>query len=189
MTLIPQLDALRARFVDARRIAERMIGDLDDETFNTRPEPDRWSVGENFEHLVVVGDRLGPAIDEAIERGHREGKFSKGPFRYGWLERRFTRSVSGTAKARRRRVQAPGLYRPRAGRPVAAVQREFDALQVNMIERVEASNGIDLAQVKFRSPAFRLLRMSLGMWLEMTAGHQERHFRQAEEVLATIRGA
>jgi hypothetical protein len=66
------------------------------------------------------------------------------------------------------------------------VRREFDALQVNMVERVEASNGIDLAKVKFRSPALHVVRMSLGMWLEMVAGHQERHFRQAEEALATV---
>lgn len=186
--LIPELDAIRARFIDARDVATRLIGDLDDDTFNTRPGADRWSVGEIFEHLVVLGERMGPEIDAAIERAHREGKLSKGPFRYGWFERWFTRASSGDPKARRRRVKTPALYRPRPGRAVEAVRREFDALQVNMIERVEAANGIDLAKVKIASPAFRLLRMSLGKWLEMLAGHQERHFRQAEEALAVIRG-
>jgi hypothetical protein len=184
--LIPELDALRERILLAREVASRLVDGLSDEQFNWRPAPDRWSICEILGHLIAVGDRLGDAIDDALERAHRAGHLSRGPFRYGWFEKWFTRTA--TDVARRRKVKTSKLYEPRPGRPASEVLSEFRALQASMVERMEAANGIDLARVKVRSPALRAVRMSLGMWLEMVAGHQERHFRQAEKVLDHLRG-
>lgn len=184
--LIPELDALRERVFRARDEASRIVGQLDDETFNRSPAPGRWSACENFDHLITVGDRLGEAIDEALERAHRNGQLSRGPFRYGWIESWFTRNA--TDPTRSRKVKTFKLYEPRTGRPAAEVLSEFLALQTNLVERIEAASGIDLARVKVRSPALRLVRMSLGKWLELVVGHQERHLRQAEEALAAQAG-
>jgi hypothetical protein len=186
--LIPELDALRRRFILARDVASSLVEDLSDEQFNQRPGESQWSVCECFDHLVKTGDLLGHAIDEAIERAHRSGRYSKGPFRYGWFESWFTRNASASPRARRRKVKTFKLYTPRAQRPAAELLSEFRALQTNLVERVEAANGIDLARVKVRSPALRPLRMSLGQWLEMLAGHQERHFEQAREARALVLG-
>lgn len=178
--LIPELEGIRARFLKARETARRLATGLSDEQFNRRPGQERWSVAECLDHLLQVGDRVGVSIDEAIERGHRRGMHSRGPFRYGWFERWFSRVSSGTARRRPGRVKTPAIYEPQRGRAVDAVLKEFDALQVNLIERVEAADGLDLAKIRFRSPATPLVRMSLGKWLEMLADHQEHHFRQAE---------
>ncbi len=50
------------------------------------------------------------------------------------------------------------------------------------------AEGIDLARVKVRSPVLWLLRLSLGQWFALIAGHQKRHLWQAGQVKREVVG-
>jgi hypothetical protein len=169
--------------------ARAIAGGLSDEQCNERPAAGRWSIAECVDHLNVVGDKAIRAIDPAIERAHREGRYASGPFRYGRLGARFVRSASGEPRARRRRYRTFSVYAPRRVLAIERVLADFKTLQDNLAERVEAAGGLDLARIKVTSPATRWVRLSLGLWLEMLAGHQERHLAQARDVREQIFGA
>jgi hypothetical protein len=177
--LIPELEDIRSRLIASRATADSVAEGLSDDAFNRRPSPGEWSVCECLDHLNVVGGRLCEAIDEGLERAHRKGLFARGRNRYGFLERWFAREASVVSPAKHKRVSTFRVYEPRGGQSPANVLADYHTLQVNLVERVEAASGIDLARLKIRSPATRWVRLSLGQWLQLLAGHQERHLEQA----------
>jgi len=181
-----ELASIRARLIASVAAAEEVCDGLDDEDLNRRPEPGSWSVCECLDHLVVVGEKLGGPIDDAIARGHREGMFGRGPFRYGLLERWFARASSEVDPPKHKRVRTMTIYEPRSRHSSASLLGAYGALQRNMVERVEAANGLDLARIKVTSPATRWVRLSLGQWFALIAGHQERHLAQARRARARV---
>ena len=84
----------------------------------------------------------------------------------------------------RNRLRAPRLYQPRSGAnpTIGEAVQEFAALQDGIIAIVQAAVGLDLARIKIASPITRLLRLSLGQWLNGLSGHQPRHISQAARV-------
>jgi hypothetical protein len=187
--LIPRLESIRARVMASRESAAAVCDGLSDDAFNRRPAPDEWSVRECLDHLVVVGEKLCEAIDVAIERAHREGRLSRGGYRIGRIEGWFVARASETDPSPRSRLRTFRLYEPSGAESVTNVLRAYTALQNNLVERIEAANGLDLGGIKITSPATRWVRMSLGAWLEMIAGHQERHLAQARRARARIEKA
>jgi len=65
----PELDAIRRRSFATRANVVELVGQVTDELFNERPEPDRWSMCECIDHLVVTGEKIVSQIDIAIEKG------------------------------------------------------------------------------------------------------------------------
>jgi hypothetical protein len=174
-----ELSALRARVIRARSEVEILVDGIDDEQFSCRPGTNRWSMHECIDHLIVSGEKIGDRIDGAIEKAHRDGAYATGPFRYSRLGNWFVNLSTGGDQPPTRKLKHPGMYRPSASGAVINGVRAFQALQDNFVERVEACNRLNLARIKIVSPASRLLRLSLGQWLALIAGHQERHLGQA----------
>lgn len=186
--IIPELDEIRSRILDARSECAELVDGITDEQFNAAPGENRWSMCQCIDHLVVSGEKLLERIDAAIEKAHRDGCYGRGPFRYGrggeWITTVF--SLDGLRAGRK--FPAPRAYRPRTGRAVENALSDFQVLQDNLVERIEASSGLDLARVKITSPASRLLRLSLGQWFRVIAGHQERHLEQLRKTREAITG-
>jgi hypothetical protein len=159
-----------------------VVADLTDEQFNWNAEPGRWSMAQCLDHLCVTGAQILPRMDQGIERARARQWFSSGPFRYGRLGNWFVRANSATERPPRRRFKAPQLYAPSAEPPLSEVVPVFLQLQEELISRLHDANGLDLARVKVSSPVSRLVRLSLGQWFTLVAGHQERHLWQAEQV-------
>jgi hypothetical protein len=181
--LVPDLGLVRDEFRSIAEAAGEVGGGLTPEMFNWRPAPDRWSVGQCLDHLNVTGFLPVPRLDAAIAEAKRRGRLSGGPFRYGWLDRWFVRSVGPSAP---RKVRTMRVYAPASEVDPNVVLPRFLDLQNEMIRCVEAANGVDLAAVKVASPAASMLRLSLGTWFAATAAHERRHLAQARHVRESI---
>ncbi len=83
---------------------------------------------------------------------------------------------------------APASQPDGAGSPVGArpspddLLLDFLLLQDHLQGLMEKADGVDLARIKITSAASRWLRLRLGQWFALLAGHQERHLAQAERV-------
>jgi len=186
--LIPELEAIRSRAFAVQVNVEGLAARVTDELFNQRPEPQRWSMFECIDHLVVSGEQIVDVLDVAIEAGHRAGRYNRGPFRYNPLGNWFVKSNSADTFPPKRKFKAPARYRPHRKGDMGAATAAFATFQDNFVERIEAASGLDLARIKARSPVSRLLRLSLGQWLQLVVGHEERHVKQAEMVAAGLAG-
>ena len=187
--LIEELEGYRLQFEESRAEFPKLVAGLDDEQFNWRPQEDRWSMAECIDHLVVVGTMMMRRIDDALEKAEARGMKGDAPFKYGPLGNWFVRSVSGGDAGRKRKFKAPAIYTPSSNHSISRLDAAFNKLQDTYVSRIERSNGLDLARVKLPSAVTRLIRLSLGQWFALLAGHQERHIMQAKEVREKIPAA
>jgi DinB family protein len=166
------------QFDNIQEDVSELCTSLNDAQFNWRPRPDRWSISECLSHLNVVDALDVPLIEDAIERGRAAGLTGTGPFRYGFLSRRFVRMSEAPGKIK---MKAPKVYRPASGEPKEKVVAEFLSIHQRLLALVAKSNGLDLARIKVPSP-FRWVKFSLGQRFALLAAHDRRHLRQAWEV-------
>lgn len=177
-----ELEGYRKQFEGAPEEFQKLIEGLSDEQFNWRPGEDRWSMAECIDHLVMIGTIMNRNIDEALEKAEARGLRSDGPFKYGALGNWFVRAVSGSEAARKKKFKAPKTYTPTSNHSISRLDSAFRKLQTEYVERLKRADGVDLVRVKIPSPITRLIRLSLGQWFALLAGHQERHLQQAKDV-------
>jgi len=184
-----ELESSREAYRRAAAEASSLLAGVGDDRFNARPAENKWSAAECLSHLVVSGEALLPLLDEAIRRGREREILGHGPFRYGRLGEWFVRQVGGDGSSPSMRFPAPGLYAPpRRQHAVGPTLREFHDLQEALADRLQLSSGLDLARVRVRSPVTPLVRLGLGQWYRLVAGHQRRHLGQARRALDAVGG-
>jgi hypothetical protein len=177
-----ELEGYQEQLLSICQDAPGIGGRLTDEQFNQRPSPERWSIGECFEHLNLTARAFVPAFDEAIDAARKRGLTSPGPFAYPLLERLFITSLDAPPRLRMR--ARPGFIPPRtaAPRPAADVLREFNEWQDAVGARLRAADGLDLRRARMRSPVASFLRYSLGCGFAAFLAHERRHLWQARHV-------
>ncbi|MFB6273369.1 MAG: DinB family protein [Salinibacter sp.] len=182
----PQLDAYQSGFIDLKDEATALVDDVPPDALQTRPDSDRWSVAQCFDHLNTAGWLLLRSMEESIQHGQDEGPYGDPPFEYGFVSRWFVRTMKPSSGWT---FTAPSVFEPDSPSmlyPNEAVD-EFLELQDQFADRVGAAVGLDLRRLRIPSPAVPLLRISLGAWFEATLAHEQRHLNQARRVLSTVR--
>jgi hypothetical protein len=159
--------------------ADELVSPLTEAQFQWRPTRNKWSISECLAHLNVVNRTDQPMIVEAIERAKTDGILGNGPFRYGYLSRKFVRLTEPPVKIR---MPAPKTYLPPIGEPKDKVLAEFLSIHARLIEIVRSANGIDLARVKVPTPISPRVRFSLGQCFALVTAHDRRHLWQAWRV-------
>jgi hypothetical protein len=176
--LIEELKDYYEQFENIKEDALELSAPLNDDQFNWRPSLKQWSISECLAHLNVVDGLDVPAIRDAIEKGRASGLTGKGPFRYGFLSRRFVRLSEPPVKFK---FKAPKVYRPPSNEPKDKVVAEFIAIHDQLLELIVKSSGLDLARIKVGSPV-PYVKFSLGQRFALLTAHGRRHLRQAWEV-------
>jgi len=184
----PELGERLSEYQSAKHEIVELVAGLDDDQFNSRPDPKRWSMAECVDHLVITGRRMMPRMDTAIIRARGQGWTSEGPFRYGFFEKWFAGAMSECPP--RRKLRAPKIYAPPQLKDlkIPTAVEDFATLQDKLIQTVHHADGLDLSRIKVTSPVTRLVRLSLGQWLAGLAGHQRRHLWQAQQVKKAVLG-
>lgn len=192
--------ALRERWEEFRRAGEQardIAGPLGREQLWWRPPPThgpgylfritRWSVGECLDHLCRAARAYFEVIDEAVEKGRAAGLTGGEPSGSSLYSRIL---VDGVEPPARLRIPAPSSIRPqRPDDPEADdpapqdVVGAFVALRSEIVDRLEAADGLDLEKVRIRSPFVKLVSVNLDTAFRVMSGHERRHLRQAREVL------
>ena len=174
--LIPELAERVAAFEAAKKDMEGLIADLDDEQFNWRPEGEGWSIAECFDHLCMLGPLIVPLLDASIELAAEKNWRALGPFKYGAVGNFFVRLVGPNSK---RKFKASEASTPSSNHTKSRLISTYAAMQDIFIACAHKANGFDLARPKTRNPSLPILKLSLGQWFALLAGHQQRHYQQA----------
>lgn len=178
----PTLQRVHEAFAEIQREAEAMAGTLTPTQWNWSPAPDKWSLAQILDHLNKTGYLVLPRFETALESLRAQNLRSDGAFRYGLIDRWFLRILSPNPPLK---VPVPAIFVPNAD-PAALTDAPptFLALQDKLQQFVAAANGFDLGRVKVPSPVSPLVRLSLGAYLEGTAGHEQYHWLQAQALRA-----
>lgn len=156
-----------------------LLNGMTEVQFHWSPIAARWSIAQCLVHLVTIGGKYLPILDETIANARADRLLSRGPFRYGFIERWFVRSTEPPPGIR---LRTPIAARPPDDQPLPFVIASFLMMQGDLRKRIRAANGIDLARAKVTSPFIRALKMGLGPSFEFLAAHERRHLWQAWQV-------
>ncbi len=178
--LFAELEDLRKQFNAIQEDAQRLIAALNHAQFNWNPQPGVWSIAECFDHLNISGNLYLPMIDAQIKAGREKELFGTEPFRYGWFNNWFVRSLEPPVKTK---FKAPKVFVPKPDKPLQETVSEFIQVQARCLKRLVEANGLDLRHIKVQSPATKLIHLSLGKAFAMVAAHERRHLWQARQVM------
>ncbi|HKK28662.1 MAG TPA: DinB family protein [Gemmatimonadota bacterium] len=201
----PALEAVRGELRAAGREAREMASGLEPRRLWWRPAPDRWSVGECLDHLVLTGEAYLPVLDETIADGRRRGLHAAGPHRRTlvgrWLPRLLEPPpglrVTAPLEIRPRRPELQGSPReapgPHGSRPAPTAPEgsrgdplaAFLELRSRFRDRLAAADGLDLGRLRMASPFYWWIRFDLGSAFRIIAAHERRHLWQARQVVET----
>ena len=183
---------LRERWSDLRDNGDRALhlaGDLDPAALWRRPEPERWSVGECLDHLVLAGNAYLEGMDAGLEDASKSPADGSAP-ELNLFERVLVRSVQPPVRFR---IPAPRRIRPRRPDAIDATRLapdesdprdRFRDLRTRYSERLVAADGHDLRKIRVHSPFVPLIHVSLHAALLIVVGHERRHLAQATNALA-----
>jgi DinB superfamily len=153
----------------------RLTRGLSQEQLEFKPAPDRWSIAECLEHLIMVeNNRVAGGITAALQQPVDPSKRSA----FEGRDEELVQMVTN----RGQRGQAPEMLRPTGRQPDSRLVFEFEAARKRTSDLVATTNA-DLRKHFSLHPRFGDL--DCYQWLLLVAGHCDRHCQQIEEVAAS----
>lgn len=170
-------DGIQDQIRTAIRRAREVVEGLDRESFNRRPAPDSWSVGECLDHLNETARLYLPEFAEAVEAAREAGHLAPP----GSDERTlFGRVVTWMQEPPvRLRMKTFEQIEPARETDPEEVLEAFVTLHEELIVRINEAADLDRKRVKLRSVLDGRLKLSLGDWFHFLAAHARRHLWQA----------
>lgn len=145
---------------------------LSDAQWKFKPAPDRWSVAEILEHLVLAEDFLLENTRQKV----MQAPAGKPDRDYKSTDRMVLSAVAD----RSRKVQAPASIQPRGGRPPQEAWNRFLQAREQTVAFLKSTQ--DLRDHVVDSPLGR--PMDAYQWILYISAHTERHTKQMLEVKA-----
>lgn len=156
---------------------ERLLGivrGLSREQLEYRTAPERWSVAECLEHIIVVERLMFETLGDRAQQ-------APDPSKHGDWEGRDKALAKQMVLGRKEPKQSPAMFRPTGRWPTEKLPQEFEAVRGRTRE-FSATSG-DLRSCLLVHPV--LGQLDGYQWLLIVAGHCERHRLQVEEVIAS----
>lgn len=175
-----EVDQAREYLERSRNRVLTVTEGLSEAQLRFKPAPDRWSIAENLEHVVIVQERiLGPVREQL----HQAAALPPGTDR-----RQIEAIVLERVPDRSMKAKAPAPIEPTGSWTLAETLERYTRNSSQLVEWLESTpdlreHALESAPLKFlTNGAFTMMD---GYQLILTAaGHEERHVRQIEEVKA-----
>jgi len=171
-SLISQAGTIAA---DARKV----FGGLTVQQLNWKPAPERWSVAQCFDHLITTNSGYLPIIDDVLKGQKKSSVWQKLPFLPGIWGKLLIKSLD---PAQTRKIKAPKRFEPALSDISGAIINDFVAQQGQVMEKMKATENLDLERIVITSPAAAPVTYSLMDAYRIIVVHERRHFQQAQRV-------
>ena len=172
---LPELIA-EANLVAARAKSE--FGHLTTSQLNWKPSAERWSVGQCFDHLLNSHKGYLPIV-ESVLAGKKPTFWEGMPVLPGLAGKLLIKSLD---PASTRKVKAPKRFEPEQSDIRPSVIDDFVYQQRAIVEKMKATEHLDLEKIVITSPALSVVTYSLLDAYRIIVVHEHRHFQQAKRV-------
>lgn len=174
--IISALDKVSA---DARKV----FGNLSNRQINWKPNPQSWSIGQCFEHLIITNNLYFPNIQKVIDGKHRNNFFAKIPFSVDLISALMKNSLNPHQK---RKMKTFKIFEPAASDVSANIIEDFTENNRKLIRMFESVKDLNLHEIKIAEPLHKALNLRLDDTFEILLIHEQRHFLQAKRVSETV---
>lgn len=157
---------------------KQLLSTVTPEQASALPEDEKWSVVQIVEHISMVDESALKICAKLLDKAKEAGQTSDGKVRFSEEFR------EAGAKSANVKLEAPDFVQPSGEKSIADSIARLEATS----ERAEAMRTlfetVDGTEFKFPHPYFGDL--SAQEWLALKGGHEMRHVKQIERVLAKI---
>lgn len=166
--IVDALDGARSALLDTSR-------DLTQAQLDSRPDPERWSIGENLDHLARVERGVASLLRKKLDEARAAGEPVAAPPQIATLDR-FQIATNP------RKVKAPDRVAPEHGVARDELLARLERGRAELRDAYDALADYDLTAHTFPHPA--LGEINLYQWVIFVAQHERRHLNQINSVLA-----
>lgn len=160
---------------DSRKEFLAAIDGVTEVQWKWKPAPERWSVGETAEHIVLAEDSLFGAVKKAVASAPNPDWESKTKGKTEFIER--------VMAPRLGKAQAPEPLKPQGMTP-AQVRERFEKQRAE-IEKFAKDTDVALKEYTVDHPFPVFGTLNAYQWLIYIPLHTMRHDKQIAEVKAT----
>lgn len=173
--LIAEVNAIAAN-------AKATFGQLTASQLNWKPSAERWSVAQCFDHLLTSNNGYFPVVDSVLS-GQKRTFWQRLPLLPGLAGSLLIKSLD---PASARKIKAPKKFQPAQSDISASVINDFIDQQGKIIEKMKATEHLDLERIIISSPIAVPITYSLMDAYRIIVVHEQRHFQQAKRVTEEI---
>jgi len=145
---------------------------------NWKPSAERWSVAQCFEHLITSNKGYFPTI-EGVIAGIKPTFWQRMPLIPGLAGRLLIKSLDPKST---RKIRAPKRFQPAQSDISVSVLDDFVDQQAKMVEKMKATEHLDLEHIIITSPVAAAITYSMMDAYRVIVVHERRHFEQARRV-------
>jgi uncharacterized damage-inducible protein DinB len=171
----PRLTELTERLAQRRRALLDAASAVPTDSWQIRPDGDRWSVSEVCEHLHRVERGVAAVLAKRIAKARTEG----------FPAETDASSVLGTLDRFRvsdldRKLVAPDLVAPTENPDRETAERRLAESRAALLAAIESGDGLALGDI--RHTHLRFGELDLYQWILFVAEHEARHTAQLRDV-------
>lgn len=166
---------------EANKIAaetKSTFGRLSPSQLNWKPSAERWSVAQCFDHLLSSNNGYFPPI-EGVLAGTKPTFWQRLPILPGLAGKLLIKSLDPKSS---RKIKAPAKFQPAQSDISASVIDDFVNQQARIVEKMKATEHLDLEKIVITSPVAAAITYSLMDAYRIIVVHEQRHFEQAKRV-------
>jgi len=160
---------------------EQEFGSLSTEKLNKKPAPEKWSIGQVFDHLIIYNSTYYHIYEKVATGRHHMSLWQKiNPLSH--LTGSFLLKV---LRSDTKKVKALKTFRPSESNIPPTIIKDF-IQNTNILLKYFAQikeEDVDVNKTIVQSPAGSIFTYTLKDSMDISVTHMERHLKQAEKVM------
>jgi hypothetical protein len=170
---IAQIDAITSDFRSA-------FDHLSVEQLNWKPTPQKWSIAQNIDHVIVINASYFPIFEDLRKETLELPKLAKWDFIVSYFGKFILKS---SQPDRRKRMKTYALWEPTIGELSSDILAQFEEHQNKLKTYIAGSDDLIEFESVIPSPVNKNIVYKLETAFDIIVAHERRHFMQAKEVL------
>ena len=159
------------------RLKELLAG-LSETQITTLPEDEKWTVAQIVEHISMVDEGSMKICAKLLKKAEAAGRISDGKVSISDNFLQKGKEIAGM------KVNAPEFVQPTGAKSIAESLAKLDQNSEQLEQLRGLFESVDGTDLKFPHPFFG--DISAQEWLSLKGGHEMRHIKQIENLLARI---
>ncbi|MEN9935234.1 MAG: hypothetical protein RLZZ387_1813 [Chloroflexota bacterium] len=147
---------------------------------NWKPNPEAWSVGQCFEHMLIANSSYVPTFEERLSGRRGATAWERLPLLPGVFGRMLVSTLNPEFKGH---VEAPPVFRPTSSDIDTAVVGRFLDGYTRLIDFLGAHGEAELRRLIIASPASKVITYSALDACRIIVVHTRRHLAQVDAVM------
>ena len=178
------INQLIERGKSAKEKVKTEFSSISETQLNWKSDPEKWSIGQCFEHLINSDSSYFPVLKEINAGSYKMSSWAKYSPLTGMFGRMFKKQMGEQV---RMKLKAPKKFFPARSDVKMDVIERYQKNLDTFLEYISKCRGTDLDKAIITSPVTSFVTYSLRDTLTFLISHEHRHINQAIRVKAEER--